>query len=272
MAVYKLYLRSFAPWYEFGDLVEERAVSVPAISIAPPSLYRPSVVITSVPVPFGGSFHGDGRGFSLDTAGPRVTARVNAVFEVNLETAAGNSKAWCDPSFGPSQGVGLHSSAVGKPDSEFTISRSGKALNVVIAYGASNPLVIGAPDIDARGEYSFLPDTDSLTIDATITGDQFPACESFVEDVCGTKLFLGGFAPDNKKQITRLFGGQNQPKKIWFESHLVVSVDSRGCFKSLQGGGSGSNRSGPTCDTLTLSPTEWNARIMLSIPMPSDAP
>ena len=168
--------------------------------------------------------------------------------------------------------VGPQESAIGTPSVKFSVLKNGDAVDAVIDYGASNPLVAVAPKISANGEFALTPGSDSLTIDATITGDQFPACESFVEDPTGNKIFVGGFAPNTKEQIMRLYGGLNKPKEVWFESHIVVTVDSRGSFKQLQGGGSGSNSTGPSCENLNMSPSEWNARIMGSIPMPSDAP
>jgi hypothetical protein len=274
MATYRVHLRSFAPWRRFGTLVQERSFSVPAISVRPPTtLFGPPIAIQSVPVPFGGAFHGDGRRFSLDTGNPSVTSRVNSYLEVNLATGmAGQSKAWCDPSQGPKQGIGLQGSAVGMPQATFTVRRVSGRVNAVIEYGAPNPLVKGAPDIDARGEYSFLASSGSVEIDATVTGDQFPACESFIEDPGGGKLFLGGFAPQNKEQILRLYGALNKPAEVWFQSHLSVKVDARGCFVQIHGGGSGTNSTGPACESLSLTPFIWNNRIMSSIPMPTDVP
>lgn len=272
MANYKIYMRSFAPWREFGQFTEPSTVCVPAPPKIPPSPY-PSVAC----VTFGGAYHGDGRRFSLDTSGT-ATARVNAVLEVKLDTATkGYNKVWCDPSTGPLMLAGPVTSDVGIPTSELTVSRNGTAINALIDYAAPNPLAkhfpvgMAVPDIDARGEFSLTPTSDTLTIVSTITGDQFPACESFIEDSSGNKLFLGGFAPDNKEQITRLFGGMNKPKEIWFESEVVVSIDEKGNFQQLKGGGSGSNSTGPACEGMTLKPDQWNARVMSSIPMPSDA-
>ena len=235
-------------------------------------MFGPQIAIQSVPLPFGGAFHGDGRSFSLDTR-PGVTSRVNSYLEVNLDAGrAGQRNAWCDPSHGPQQGVGFHGTAVGTPQATYKVWRQAQRVNATIEYGAPNPLVTGAPDIDARGEYAFVANPGTLQIDATVTGDQFPACESFIEDPCGSKLFLGGFAPDNKEQILRLYGALNAPDKVWFRSHLFVKVDARGCFLQVQGGGSGTNSTGPMCQSLSMTPVDWNTRIMRSIPMPSDAP
>jgi hypothetical protein len=280
MANYKIYMRSFAPWRQFGQMVQPSQFCVPVPAIPPSPYPYPSVACIN----FAGAYHGDGRRFSLDTGGS-VTARVNAVLEVNLDKATkGSSKVWCDPSAGPWMFAGAESSGVGSPTSELTVSRDGAAVKVVIDYGAANPLASPvAPDINARGEFSLTPGSDTLSIVSTITGDQFPACESFIEDPSGKKLFLGGFAPDSKEQIMRLYGFLNTKdplgraytwvtgKDTWFESEIVVSVDGKGNFLNLQGGGSGSNSTGPACEGVTLRPDQWNARVMSSIPMPFDA-
>ena len=273
MAIYRIYMRSFAPWFQFGALTKARSVLVPVADYHAPTVFDPGVSFRLAPVPYGGAFHGDGRGFSLDTTSPAVTARVNAVLEVQMPLGvAGQSRAWCDESRGPSMGVGLEDSAVGIPDAKFSVSKSGETVNAVIDYGASNPLVKGAPDINARGEFALTLTANSLSVVATVTGDQFPACESFIEDPRGNKIFLGGFAPANKEQILRLYGYMNKPREVWFESEIVTTVDANGAFQQLQGGGSGSNSTGPCCEGLTMTTTQWNARIMGSVLMPSDAP
>ena len=273
MPIYKIYMRSFAPWNQFGELTKTRGIPVPVVEYRLPSVFDMGVSMRLADLPFGGPFHGDGRGFSLDTGSPGVTARVNALLEVVLpDGVAGKSRVWCDESRGPWMGVGFEETAFGTPGSKLTVSKDGQAVKAVISYWAANPLVKGAPDIDAAAEYSLTLENDKLTIVATVTGDQFPACESFIEDEKKNKVFLGGFAPANKEQILRLYGKMNKPSEVWFESEIVVAVDSNGYFQGVTGGGSGSNTTGPACEGLKMSVTEWNARIMSSIPMPSDAP
>lgn len=268
--MYKIYLRSFAPWKEFGALTKERTLHVPVPS--PPGWAMGQSPLPSyVPIKFGGSYHGDGRGFSLETTNPAVTARVNAFLEVNLVTGKGGARrVWCDQSRGPLMGFGPEDTAVGVPTSTMTAMKTGTSVTVVIAYGAPNPLVKGAPDIDARGEYSLTPQAGAIQIDAVITGDQFPACESFIEDPRGKKVFVGGFAPNNKEEILRLYGSMNKPRKIWFRSHMVISIDDAGNFLKVQGGGSGSNATTPASRGLDWTPERWNTHMMHSIPMPSD--
>ncbi len=276
MPVYKIYLRSFAPWLQFGELSKSRTLPlpIPVVQYHAPTWYDSGVSITAGTVSYGGPFHGDGRGFSLDTTSPSVTARINAYLEVVLPTGvSGQNKVWCNESQGPWMGVGLESNATAIPGSTLTVQKSGQLVNAVIDVWAANPLVrVVAPDIDAKGEYGLRWENDKLTIDATVTGDQFPACETFIEDPRGNKIFLGGFAPQSKEQILRLYGQLNKPKEVLFESEIVVTLDSSGAFKQVTGGGSGSNVTGPSCEGLTMSVTEWNARVMGSIPMPSDAP
>jgi hypothetical protein len=241
------------------------APSTTCVRIDPYNYYPPACITT------GGPYHGDGRRFSLQTGGG-VTSRINAVLEVNLDNATrGYNKVWCDESTGPWMLVGPSTTGVGVPTSDLTVSKEGSSITAIIDYAASNPLTV-APDIDARGEFALVAGTDTLEITATVTGDQFPACEAFIEDLAGIRIFLGGFAPDNKEQITRLIlGRMNKPKEVWFESEVVVSVDPKGNFKQLKGGGSGSNSTGPACEGLTLTVEQWNGRIMSSIPMPYDA-
>jgi hypothetical protein len=74
MAIYKIYMRSFAPWREFGSFADPKTVYVPV----PPTGPFPYPVPPTAAITFGGAYHGDGRGFSLDTDSS-VTARVNAV-------------------------------------------------------------------------------------------------------------------------------------------------------------------------------------------------
>ena len=271
MAIYQIYLRSFAPWKEFGALTKQRSIQIP---VPTPGRWpmAPVPIPSTIPIKFGGSYHGDGRGFSMETGNPGVTARVSAFVQVNLATGvAGSQRVWCDESRGPWMAIGSEDAATGVPTSTVTVLKNNAGVAVVIAYGAANPLVKGAPDIDARGEYALIPGAGTLQIDAVITGDQFPACESFIEDPSGKKIFIGGFAPDNKEQIMRLYGGMNKPKKIWFQSHLIVSLDASGNFVGVEGGGSGSHATAPQCKGKVMSLLQWNAHIMTSIPMPRDA-
>lgn len=133
MVIYKIYMRSFAPWRRFGALTKARSVLVPVAEYHAPSMFEPPVSFRLAPLPYGGEFHGDGRGFSLDTNSPTVTARVNAVLEVQMPTGVpGQSRAWCDESRGPWMGAGFEESAVGTPDAKFTVSKSGETVNALI--------------------------------------------------------------------------------------------------------------------------------------------
>jgi hypothetical protein len=266
MATYKLYLRSFAPWNEFGALVDGRTIHV-AVPSRPPMPYPRTAAIE-----LAGHFHGDSRGFSLETQNAAVTARVNYWVAISLpDGTVESSRAWCDPSRGPWMGVGAQRTAVGTPKARHSVTRSGEGVKVTLEYGAPNPLVKGAPDIDARAQCLLTGVPGGLQIDTLLTGDQFPACEAFVEDGRGSKVFLAGFAPQNRGQVLRLYGHMNRPRKIWFQSHIVLATDPQGNFGNVRGGGSGTNQSAPASSSLGMSLAQWNAQIMKSIPMPADA-
>src|SRR5215208_2615299 len=199
MATYRIYMRSFAPWREFGAFTEPSTLHVPLPSLPSVGPPRPYPAPPVAAVTFGGAYHGDARGFSVDTASPGVTARINAYLDVNLSSgSAGVQKIWCDESRGPWMTFGPGGRAVGTAKATFSVSKSGQSITAIIDYGAPNPLVRGAPDIDARGEFILTTGNEALPIDAIISGDQFPACESFIQDPIGNKVFLGGFAPQNK--------------------------------------------------------------------------
>lgn len=283
MAIYSIYMRSFAPWLKFGQIFPTQTEKTVEPRFHKPNWHTPPVTFEKVEITTGGPFHGDGRGFSIDTTSPAVTSRINAILDVQMpEGIKAHSKAWCDPSFGPKgiagSGIstinGVSSTGVGDPHAKFSVAKSGETVTATIVYSGSNPLVLGAPAIDATGEFKLTQNEDNLSIVSTITGDQFPACESFIVDPKGNKIFLGGFSPDSKAQFYRLATGGMQfpPDEVWFESEVVAKIDSKGNFLQLTGGGSGSNSSGPACEGLTMINTEWNARIMISIPTPPDAP
>jgi hypothetical protein len=100
MPTYKIYLRSFAPWRRFGALFGGDSIPVPVFDYNPPnSMFDSGVSVGMAPLQFGGEFHGDGRGFSLETGSPRVTARYFG--SADTQGLAGKSEAWCDESQGP---------------------------------------------------------------------------------------------------------------------------------------------------------------------------
>lgn len=251
MRNYTIFLRSFAPWYEFGGVLPKSAADST-----------------------GGQFAGDNRGFSVDDDDD-TTSRVNLKFSVDVAHGVlGFTKVWCDPSFGPYLMAGQRVQDRGKPKATVRSFKDGSDFCISVGYGAANPLAPGAPDIDAQGDYRLTYDSTKheLSVQAKISGDQFPACESFIDDGFGHGVFLGGFSPDNKFEILRLYGQFNQPESIYFESTITISVGPHGAFRSVRG--AWGTQLGKSLLALgpDLSIHVWNASIMNAIPLPSDAP
>ena len=133
MAIYKIYVRSFALWKEFGAFTKQRSIQVP-VPRPGPSPMAPTPIPSTIPIKFGGSYHGDGRGFSMETGNPGVTARVSAFVEVNVATGvAGSRRVWCDESRGPWMAIGPEDAATGVPTSTVTVLKNGAGVAVLIA-------------------------------------------------------------------------------------------------------------------------------------------
>jgi hypothetical protein len=82
-------------------------------------------------VSVGGAYHGDGRGFSLDTSSPAVTSRVVFWAEVNLDTVTvSKSASWCDESIGPLGGFGPQGRATAIPKTKTLARRDGHGMFV----------------------------------------------------------------------------------------------------------------------------------------------
>jgi len=163
-----------------------------------------------------------------------TTSRVNLQFSVDVEHGNLNgSKVWCDPSFGPYSMVGPRVGDRGKPKAHITSFKDGTDFCVAAEYTGANPLVPGAPAIGAQGEYRLGYDSagNVLSVQTKISGDQFPACESFVDVGLGHGVFLGGFASESRAQILPLYGQLNQPDAIYFESRVRILLNAHGAFQ-----------------------------------------
>ncbi len=252
-----IHLRSFAPWREFGGVAPRRGQH-------------------------GGHFHGDGRGFSLVTDDPHVTSRMNFWVGVDLEARSVlNQRLWSDLTIGPRPVgpigfVGSQDTATATPKATVMsyVDRQDLVLNVTIS--GADPLVPGAPDIDASGEYRLQYDAPNskLLIYTRISGDQFPACESFIADSVRRKIFLGGFAPSSRSfdELIRLFGQLNRPHDIYFYSNIEIIVSGSGSFERVRGTW-GNQLSPPMISMpgLYFPLNAWNDGVMRAIPMPADS-
>jgi hypothetical protein len=250
MRQYKIFLRSFAPWKSFGGILPQSASGM------------------------GGQFGGDDRGFSVDVHSD-TTSRVNLQFSVDVVNGILNGiRVWCDPSFGPYSMTGARVADKGKPVARIINFRDGTDFRVTAAYKAANPLVPFAPAIGAQGDYRLRQDASGnmLSIETKISGDQFPACETFVDDGLGHGVFLGGFAPQNKAQILRLYGQMNQPNAIYFWSRVRISLTAHVAFHSVSGAWGDQLSRGLFLPGPAFPIHVWNRGLMRAIALPSDAP
>lgn len=73
--------------------------------------------------------------------------------------------------------------------------------------------------------------TNTLSINATFTGDVFPSTEAFISDQSGAKLFLG--ARKETGGVGDLFGDNKKPL---FTVDMQIKFDAKGNFTGVQQG------------------------------------
>ena len=263
----KIYMRSFAPWSSFGGIFPG------------PDYVQVTSRLTEIN---DSNYDGDGRTFSLRTDDPRITSRIRFEGNLNVDTwEFASSKVESDPSRGPMMLIGPIRTGTARPKAEIYQwpTKTGTELDVWIS--GANPLIPGAPDIDAGCEYSFSRTKDMpvgafaiggfLEIQTRISGDQFPAFETFVDDDQGGKVFLGGFAPESRSpaQLARLFGQLNKPREVWFESKVRIYVQPGERFGDVEGSWSSSAQRAQTT-AARMPAVSWNKMLTEQFPMPID--
>jgi len=175
----------------------------------------------------GYGYHDDGRSFSTSD---QVTSRISYEFMVDA-TAQTNSSN--EPVSHPTIKTESGKSKTGSPDGNVDVSYGdvGQA-NISQEFDGSNPFFYGlAPDIEVQTEISVLEDVDaaSITIEATGTGKQFPATESFVTDSEGNSLFVCvGAAYGEPSDL--LTAKKSNPI---FKTTLKINVNADGVFQSV---------------------------------------
>lgn len=260
---YRIHLRAFAPWREFGGAI--------------PASVTPRGWINNI------NYRGDDRGFSVETGNRLVTSRINFQASVDITGARVTGvRAWSDPSHGPWLFLGPEGEETASPRATVASHRQsqptyGSGLRADISVSGPNPLVPLSPAINARSEYIFTLATDGplgprLIVNTRLSGDQFPACETFLDDDAGGKVFLGGYAPPSMLDLLRLFGGLNQPRYIYFTSNVTILLGADGRFREVFGAW-GTQSSPPMLPlpSSRFSLSQWNQMLMRQIPMPPDA-
>ena len=173
-----LWLRSFAPFEWFG------------VEPAPPCADD--------------CFRGDNRSFSTSTTG--VTSRITGIIKLGLpQMVIISATAYSDPSYDV-----WGRTATGIPTINAVTKQDGK-LQVHIA--GSNPLVLGAPDIDTKLNLSARFSSGRVCLSGNLYGDAFPDSEAFIinpENQATTLVRFATTADRNLGPIKLLPGDNNR--------------------------------------------------------------
>jgi len=219
------------------------------------------------PDSFGGGFQGDSRGYSLD---PNVTSRIHS--EVTVDTddqvtiGASDISAHSDPSihhaipfYTPTEtpSADILNQSVNHDDDQSTLTfkakHSGKdaVLDIpvpgIFGGGTVNP----APALDVYTDLKIVDDraNNTLKITGDITGDNFPATETYITDSNGQSLFLAtGKPPAIATPAVNLvdFGNEREIGTV----DITVNTDEAGNFVSVESEGK------------TIDIDEWNQEFL----------
>jgi len=186
---------------------------------------------------FGGGFHGDNRGYTTSTSSS-TTSRIqqNFTFETDDGSISGVSTR-ADETSHP-----LFGRDTGNPDGSVSSSSNSDGYGIEASYAGNNPLV-PSPDINVFSSLSVTEGDGAVTISGSLTGDNFPSTEAFVQDASGNSVFLG-IGLYQGGPFSSLFG-ENKDRDITSFS-VTLSVDKDGNF------------TGVTVGDKSYSISEWN--------------
>ncbi len=195
----------------------------------------------------GGTFRGDGRGGSIETKG--VTSRVSQRFVVDpAKGTVTDNKLKSDPTVAYAYPTGnplLPFSPVSKipepKQGEFSIQNSKTASGnntstVSSSYSAKDPITpsLVTPELDVHSTVSLTEDKKAgvLNVSASITGDNFPSTEAFINDVSGkNSVFIG--VSEEKGGVQDLYGDN---KNQLINTSFQILIDKKGNFTGVQQG------------------------------------
>ena len=180
---------------------------------------------------FGGPYRGDGadRGFQTN---PNAKAKIGAQISIDASSTGINL-------VGEPQAIGSESKNVLTGNTTFSEAafESFSFTNSTLDFHVSgnNDLVPGSPDIDTKGNIGIsvtdLGDEGSIiNFSGTISGDRFPANETFITDQEGTGVFLGVSGADGNPYFS-LPGDNSRPMS---EFNIGVQFNSSGNIQGIQ--------------------------------------
>lgn len=213
---------------------------------------------------FGGYFDGDNRGYSTAAGkgeGGSVTSRVQQIFTVDpTKGELTGQRTWSDESVHPILGRKTET-PTGNVDVTYGCRPDKNSATINSFMAGANPLVPGSPDIDVKSSISIVEDSKAgtLTVNATMKGDGFPAGEMFIGDTKGQQLMIIASPYEGNPYIS-LPGDGNKPMG---SANFTVTINDRGEFTGVVVG------SGK--DAKTYSIADWNKQ-MQSAPLEKTYP
>ncbi|CAM2070249.1 Ig-like domain-containing protein [Sulfidibacter corallicola] len=227
LAVYTIYIRSFAPFESFGD---------------------PTKAFT------GEAYHGDDRSFSVNTGS--ITSRITHILTYDSDTNSVEVVAtYSDPSH-----HWVFGTAIGRPTATLELIESKEAfLKFSTKYRGSLPNPpypyflelndwmkekgktlrrIGTPDIDVLTNVIIEKiDSNKLGLMLEMLGDAFPSAEAFIIDPAGNAVFIGGanavtdgiLAPELNPAT--MLGGVN--KRFMDYQEVILHLNKEGHFVAV---------------------------------------
>ena len=180
---------------------------------------------------FGGPYRGDGtnRGFQANAgASTRIGAQINIDASSTGVSLVGDPQAIGSESHNTLTGSSTFSEAAFE-----SFSLKDGTLNFHVS--GNNDLVPGSSDIDTKGNIGIsrtdLGEEGSvINFSGTISGDKFPANETFVTDQAGTGVFLGVSGADGNP-FTSLPGDNNRKMSSF---NIGVQFNSNGNIQGIQ--------------------------------------
>jgi len=200
---------------------------------------------------FGGGFEGDNRGYSTAAGkgeGGSVTSRVQQTFTVDpAKGTLTGERTWSDESHHFILGTKT-ATPDGEVNATFGCSPTKNSATIDAEMTGALPLLDGSPDIDVKSTISIVEDTKAgtLTVNATMKGDGFPAAEMFIGDTKGQQLMIIA-SPAQGNPFTSLPGDNN---RYMGSANFTVAINEKGEFMGVV--------VGTGKDAKTYSIADWN--------------
>jgi RHS repeat-associated protein len=186
---------------------------------------------------FGGNYKGDGANRKFG-ANPNSSSRIRGRSYLNVTGNGVTRTQQSEPKGSTSHNLKTEESTYSEARMTTTLSDSkGDGTNASAKFGfhvsGNNDLVPGSWDIDAKGNLNISTvqgeNGSTITFSGKISGDGFPANETFISDANGTGVMLGASGADGNPYTT-LAGDNNRTMS---EFNLSVNFNKAGEIQSV---------------------------------------